>query len=56
MENRRIRFGELRGVLSQVDRVSVCKKETMEYTNYLCVKDVPLKYDAGKAKHNRIQW
>jgi len=45
MENRRIRFGELRGVLSQVDRVSLCRKETMEYTNYLSVKDVPREYD-----------
>lgn len=38
-------FGEIRPLLSRVDRYSVCMRETLEYENYLFMSDIPEKYD-----------
>ena len=38
-------FRTLRKYISQIDRVSICIKETLEYSNYLFLKDVPECYD-----------
>lgn len=44
-EMREITFGELRRILSVVDRVSICMEETLSYENYFCIRDVPHKFD-----------
>lgn len=41
-----ITFGELRKYISQICKLSICKYETQEYQNYICIKDVPEKYNA----------
>lgn len=41
----RIRFGELRTVISRIDRLSICMKETLQYENYENISQVPEKYD-----------
>ncbi len=38
-------FKELRKYLSIIDRLSICRKETGEYHNYLFLEDVPESYD-----------
>ena len=40
-----LRFGELREYISVIDRVSICRQETLQYENYCFIKDVPAKYD-----------
>lgn len=40
-----IKFRELREKLSTLDRISICNKETMQYKNFLTIKDVPTIYD-----------
>lgn len=40
-----LKFGELRKYISVIDRVSICRKETLAYDNYCYIKDVPEKYD-----------
>lgn len=40
-----ITFGDLRCYLSQIDRLSICMKETLCYENYMCLQDVPESYD-----------
>ena len=40
-----IRFGELRSVISVIDRLSICMKETLQYENYETISQVPEKYD-----------
>ena len=40
-----IKFRELREKLSAIDRISICNKETMQYENFLTIKDVPTIYD-----------
>lgn len=42
---REIKFGELRRMISVIDRVSICMEETSQYENYLDIKDVPEKFD-----------
>lgn len=39
-------FGEIRPLLSRVDRYSICMQETGEYENYRFLCDVPERYDA----------
>lgn len=40
-----ITFRELRNYLSKIDRLSICMLETLNYHNYICLKDVPNSYD-----------
>jgi hypothetical protein len=40
-----ITFRTLRKYISQIDRLSICRKETLEYTNYIFLKEVPDIYD-----------
>ena len=42
----KISFGDLRQVLSRVDRLSIFDKETLEYNNFETIQDVPASYDA----------
>lgn len=42
---REIKFGELRRMISVIDRISMCDEETSYYENYRDIKDVPEKYD-----------
>lgn len=39
-------FKELRTILSQVDRISVCDRDTTHYQNFLRMADVPKRYDS----------
>ncbi len=41
----KLRFGELRGYLSRIDRFSMCMLETLEYKNYTFIENVPKSYD-----------
>lgn len=41
----KIKFKELRTLLSIADRISVCDKETLQYKNYITVKDIPEEYN-----------
>lgn len=41
----RIRFGELRTVISRIDRLSICMKDTLQYENFDSILQVPEKYD-----------
>lgn len=36
-----MKFRELRERLSVVDRNSICHKETLQYNNFITIKDVP---------------
>lgn len=38
-------FGMLRKYISQIDRLSICMRDTTEYENYIYLKDVPTIYD-----------
>lgn len=40
-----IKFRILRKYISQIDRLSICRKETLKYENYISIKDVPDTYD-----------
>ena len=40
-----MKFKDLRGVLSRINPISICDKETLNYENFLLVKDVPEEYD-----------
>ncbi len=40
-----ITFGELRDYLSCIDRLSICMKETLQYENFILLRDVPESYD-----------
>lgn len=44
-ELRETKFGELRRMISAIDRVSICMLETSQYENYLDIKDVPEKFN-----------
>lgn len=39
-------FKELRNILSQIDRISVCDRDTLKYRNFLRIEDVPKRYDS----------
>lgn len=41
-----ITFGELRGYLSRIDRLSICMKETLSYENFVNLQDIPESYDS----------
>lgn len=41
----KIKFKELRTLLSIADRISVCDKKTLQYENFITVKDVPDHYN-----------
>jgi len=38
-------FKTLRKYLAHSDRFSICMLETTEYSNYMCLKDIPNSYD-----------
>lgn len=40
-----IKFGSIRKFCSTIDRVSICRKETLCYENYETIKEVPHSYD-----------
>lgn len=40
-----LKFKDLRNYVSRIDRISICLKDTLQYENYCCMKDVPDKYD-----------
>ena len=40
-----ITFGTLRKFLSRIDRLSICREETLEYKNYIFLHDVPEDYN-----------
>lgn len=43
--DRDITFGELCCYLSQIDRLSICMLETLQYENFIWLKDVPDTYN-----------
>lgn len=45
MKNNDVLFGTIRKFCSRIDRVSICRKETLDYENYKSIKDVPESYD-----------
>lgn len=40
-----IRFGVLRKYCSRTDRLSICMLETLQYENYISIREVPEDYD-----------
>lgn len=40
-----IKFKELRSLISVIDRVSICMRETLQYENFTYMEKVPDKYD-----------
>lgn len=42
---RGLKFKELKKYISKLDRLSICRKETMQYENYRYLRMVPDKYD-----------
>ena len=38
-------FCRLRKCLSKIDRLSICNTQTLRYENFICIEDVPKKYD-----------
>ena len=38
-------FGDLRKVLSRINRLSICDKKSLSYTNFETIQDVPETYD-----------
>ena len=40
-----MKFRELRERLSVADRISICHKETLQYNNFITIKDVPDSYN-----------
>ena len=45
MEKLERKFGEIRKYLDIVSHISICMKETLQYENFSCSKDVPDSYD-----------
>lgn len=43
--NKDIKFGEIREYISGIDKVSICMLETLNYSNYEFMEQVPLSYD-----------
>lgn len=41
----KMKFRELRERLSVADRISICHKETLQYNNFITIKDVPDSYN-----------
>lgn len=41
----KITFGEIRQYISRIDRVSICIKDTRQYSNYNRIKYVPNSFD-----------
>lgn len=41
----KMKFRELRERLSATERISICHKETLQYKNFITIKDVPDSYD-----------
>lgn len=41
-----ITFGVIRKYCSRIDRVSICRKETLEYINFRFIDQVPHSFDA----------
>ena len=40
-----MKFKDIRPYISNIDRVSICDKDTLRYENYQFIADVPDKYD-----------
>lgn len=40
-----IKFKDFKPFVARLERLSICMKETMQYENFICLKDVPEKYD-----------
>ena len=40
-----MRLGEIRKVISKMDLISICFKDTLSYSNYKCIDSVPDNYD-----------
>lgn len=40
-----VTFGEIRAIVSRIDRVSICMLETMAYENFRFISEVPHSYD-----------
>lgn len=40
-----IKFKELRSYISRIDRVSICRKESLCYENFRFITEVPTEYD-----------
>lgn len=40
-----LKFSELRKYISEIDKISICMSENLQYNNYRYMKDVPHKYD-----------
>lgn len=40
-----IKLKDLKHYISNTDRLSICIKETMDYKNFMCLRDVGNKYD-----------
>ncbi|MBR5486274.1 MAG: hypothetical protein IKV41_07175 [Oscillospiraceae bacterium] len=40
-----MKFKDIRGYLSRIDRVSICCKEDLSYENFMRIGDVPDKYN-----------
>ena len=38
-------FCRLRKYISRIDRLSICNARTSRYENFICIEDVPKKYD-----------
>lgn len=36
-----VTFGEIRAIVSRIDRVSICMRETMAYENFRFISEVP---------------
>lgn len=41
----KLTFRRLRKYISKIDRLSICRLETSKYENFICIDDVPKKYD-----------
>ncbi len=40
-----LKFKDIKKYISLIDRLSICNKETLQYHNYKCMKEVPDMYD-----------
>ena len=40
-----IKFKDFKLFVARLERISICLKETMQYENFICLKDVPGSYD-----------
>ena len=41
----KMKFKDIRPYISNIDRVSICDKDTLSYVNYQFISDVPESYD-----------